>query len=134
MINMSGDMPDVVADMPVAKAMAQHVVNVDPGYADGAALAFLGGFECGFPEMFGGSLKRGGELFEQALKLTERKNHAIQLNYARVCALNGRDKELYVKLLREILESPDLGKGTRMANKIVRHRAERYLVAANGEF
>lgn len=128
MVNMAADDPDALADMPVAKVMAEHVVALDPGYGHGAALVFLGGYECGFPEFLGGSIKKGSEIFERALKITGRRVHAVHLSYARLCSLNARNKEQYVELLTEILEAPDQGNDLRLQNKFARARAERYIM------
>ena len=127
MVNMAADDPDVIADMPIAKAMAERVVELDPGYGHGAALVFLGGYECGFPEFLGGSIEKGSEIFERALEVTGRRSHPVQLQYARLCAVNSRNRKLYVELLNEIIEAPDQGSAVRLQNKIARHRAERYL-------
>ena len=48
-------------------------------------------------------------------------------NYARTYAVNTQNRELFAKLLNEVVESGDMGDSVRMSNKIARRRAVRYL-------
>lgn len=118
---------DELVDLPAAKALAQRVVELDPGYEHGAALALLGGFECSYPEALGGDWKKGRAYFERALSLSGRRDHIHLFNYARTYAINALDKPLFLSLMREIVAAGDLGRSVRMSNKVARRRAVRYL-------
>lgn len=126
-INVSLDQPDLLAELSLAKALVSHAKQLDDMYFNGGAYVFLGSSEAAVPRAMGGDPEKGKAYFEEGLRKTGRKNHLIQLNYARVYAVNTQDRELYVKLLTEILESPDLGGAVRLSNKIARRRAERYM-------
>jgi hypothetical protein len=118
---------DSLVDLPIIRALAEHIAAVDPAYEDAGALVFLGGFECSIPEQVGGNPKKGKEYFERALVMTQRRNHIHLLNYAQMCGVAAQDRALYVSLLREILEAPDQGSLHRLSNKVARRRAARAL-------
>ncbi|MDB4986380.1 MAG: hypothetical protein JWN04_1558 [Myxococcaceae bacterium] len=126
-INMSLDQPDLIAELPIAKAFVERAKELDDGFFNGGAYIFLGSMEAAFPAAMGGNPEKGRELFEQGLKRTERKNHMLLVNYARIYAVNTQNRELYVKLLNEVIDAPDLGNAVRLSNKVARRRAERYL-------
>lgn len=118
---------DALADFNAVKAVAAHVVFLNERYENAGALAMLGGYESSYPEALGGDWKKGRELFERAIKLSNRRNHLHLINFARTYALNAQDKPLFVSLLNEVLNAPDLGDDVRLSNKVARRRAQRYL-------
>ena len=118
---------DALIDFNAVKAVAAHVVFLDEKYENAGALAMLGGYESSYPEAIGGDWKKGRQLFERAIALSKRRNHLHLINFARTYALNAQDKELFVALLNEVLNAPDLGDEVRLSNKVARRRAQRYL-------
>src|SRR5262245_56096970 len=85
------DALDATVDLPVIRAMIEHVVAIDPGYESATGLVFLGGVYSQTPPDFGGDLAKGKQYFERALELTGRKSHVVQLNYAKLYALTAGD-------------------------------------------
>ena len=130
LIGMSDDV-GLAIDMPAIKVMVEHVAKLDAGYEGAAALVFLGGWNAQYPAQFGGSPQKAKAYFERALRITGRRAHQVQLNYARFYALTMNDKPLFLSLLREIVDAPDRGSSVRLANKIARVRAERLLAKAD---
>ena len=118
------DQMDQAIDVPSVRTLVEHVVAVDPGYQAGAALVFLGGLLAQTPAEYGGDPVQAKAHFERALKLTERKAHTVQLNYARLYALTAGDRKLFFALLDEIIAPEDQGAKTRLDNKIARRHAE----------
>jgi hypothetical protein len=133
-INMSLDQPDLIAEMPTAKTLVQRVKQLDDGFFQGATYLFLATMDAAFPAALGGNPESGRLLFEEGLKKTGRKNHLMQVAYARVYAVNTQNRELFVKLLTEVLEAPDQGGEVRLTNKVARRRAERYLAHVDDLF
>lgn len=133
-VNMSMDQPDLIAEIPTVKALVTHAKKLDDGYFNGGAYVFLASMESAFPAAMGGNPERGRALFEEGIAKTGRKNHMMLLNYARIYAVNTQNRDLYVKLLTEIIEAPDLGNSVRLSNKVARRRAERYLAQTNELF
>jgi tetratricopeptide (TPR) repeat protein len=124
--NSGGDV-NQVADAPLARALLERSVELDPSYADAGALGVLGTVEASFPELFGGSLEKAKALYDRALEVCQRRNHLILLSYAKVYAVAKQDRSLFLSLIHEILDAKDLGPEIRMSNKVARHRAKRYL-------
>jgi hypothetical protein len=125
-INNSPHMEDLT-DMSALRVIAEWVVARDPGYEDAGALVFLGGFESSFPKQLGGHPEKGRAYFEQALELTQRRNHILLVNYATLYAVAVQDRALYLSLLREVMEAGDQGQMYRLGNKVARRRAVRAL-------
>lgn len=118
------DQLDQAIDVPSIRMLVEHVVAVNPSYQGGAALVFLGGLLAQTPAEYGGDLEQAKEYFERALKLTERKSHTVQLNYAKLYALTAGDRKLFFSLLDEVIAPEDQGAKTRLDNKIARRHAE----------
>lgn len=133
-INMSLDQPDLLSELPVAKAFVEHAKKMDDLFFNGGAYIFLGSMEAAFPAAMGGNPEKGRELFEQGLARTQRKNQMLLVTYARMYAVNTQNRALYVKLLTEVIEAGDLGNSVRLSNKVARRRAERYLAQTNELF
>jgi hypothetical protein len=128
-----GDLNEL-ADAPFARSLLERSVELDPTYADAGGLGVLGTVEASFPEIFGGSLETARSYYEKALAISKRRNHLILLSYAKTYAVAKQDRALFLKLLREILDSPDLGSDIRMSNKVARHRAKRYIKRVDAWF
>ncbi|HEX5657888.1 MAG TPA: TRAP transporter TatT component family protein [Polyangiales bacterium] len=126
MANSGGDL-NVLADAPLARAMLERSVELEPGFADAGALGVLGTVEGAFPEIFGGDLGRSKAYYDRALEVCKRRNQLILLSYAKTYAVGKQDRELFVALLTEILTAPDQGDDIRMNNKVAQVRAKRYL-------
>jgi len=133
-INMGLDQPDLLIDMGTAKALVQRAAELDDLYFNGGAYVLLAGLEAAMPKVLGGDPEKGGKIFEKGLERTKRRNHMLQVNYARIYAVNTQNRDLYVKLLNEVIESGDLGNDVRLNNKIARIRAVRYLSQVNDLF
>jgi hypothetical protein len=118
---------DALIDFNAVKTVAAHVVFLDEKYENAGALAMLGGYESSYPKAIGGDWEKGRALFERAIALSKRRNHLHLINFARTYALNAQDKELFVSLLTEVINAPDLGDDVRLSNKVARRRAQRYL-------
>lgn len=114
-------------DMPYIKVLAQRVIELDQDFGDAGALVFMGGLNGSYPEALGGDHQLAQQYFERALKSTQRRNHIVHVNYAKLYAVTAQDRELFVRLLREVIEAGDQGDLYRLGNKVARRRAERYL-------
>lgn len=122
------------AAMPYIRALAERVMELDAGYESAGALVFMGGLLGSYSQALGGDPKEAKGYFEGALRRTERRNHLVHINYARLYAVTQQDRALYEKLLREVIEAPDQGDHHRLSNKVARRRAYRYLEEADDLF
>ena len=121
------DDPSALVDLPIARALIDRSVELDASYFHYSGMTFQAAIEGSIPAQMGGNPERSRELFERVLELTDRRALTVQLNYARTFAVNTNDRELYVRLLREVVEAGDVLPEMRLANKIARRRAERSL-------
>src|SRR5690606_16144313 len=125
-INISRDDPTLVADLPFPSTMVRRALALDEHYFNAGPDMYLGMFLSSRSETIGGDPTKGREHFERALELTQRKALVIQYNYAKTYAIQKQDKDLFVKLLEEVLahevkeQSP-----VALANVIAQRRARR---------
>ncbi len=131
--NSGGDMT-ALANAPLARALLERSVELDPTYADAGGLGILASVEALFPALFGGNLAKGKAMFERAIEISKRRNHLLLVGYAKNYAVNAQDRALFVALLQEVLEAPDQGSDIRLSNKVARHRAERYIQRVDAWF
>jgi hypothetical protein len=118
----SGD-PELVADLPIARAFAERAVAYDETLDHGAGLTFVAGISSAMGEGLGGDPARGQQIFEHALTLTGRRSFVVQLAYAGTYAVTVQDRALFVTLLREIIDGGDPDPDARMGNRVARRRA-----------
>jgi hypothetical protein len=126
-IDMSRDQPDLIVELPIAKALVARAKELDESYYNYGPGMFLGAVEASLPQAMGGNPAAGKALFDEALEKSDRKNLMIQFQYARTYAVNTQNKELFEKLLHEVIDAPDLGPATRLPNAIARVRAKLWL-------
>lgn len=120
-----------VADLPFAKALIERSVEIDPTFFNGAGTIFLAVVATEAP---GADLDAAEPLWNRALELTERRNLLTLVNMARTYAVRRQDRELYISLLREVLEAGDIAPEQRLTNMIAKRRAARYLRQVNERF
>lgn len=123
-INMGMEDIDKVADLPLAKVLLRHSVELDPNFmfmTGKMTMATLAASE--FPP----DMDRAKMLFDEVLEETERRNLMVQLSMARYYAVNIGNHELFRDLLEEVIEAGDVLPEARLSNTIARRRAQRYL-------
>ncbi len=126
-INAGKDDPEMVLSLPFAKFLVEQAVSIDPTYYNYSGLTFLGVVNASLPPALGGHPDRARELFERALQETGREFFTVQFSYARTYAVQQQDRDLYVRLLREIVDGGDPSPEARLANRMTRRRAIRWL-------
>jgi hypothetical protein len=123
-INASKDDMEAVADLPLARALVERSVELDPGYYAATGLTFLGVVEA---SSLSPDLEKSKAYFEQALAETDRRALMVQVHMARHYAVKTGDRALYEKLLNEVLAAGDVLPTARLVNRMARARAELYL-------
>lgn len=119
------------ADLPYVRALVERAVALDPGYQNGAGIAFLGALEAQVPD---GDVDRSRVYFERAMQLTDRHALAVLVNMANTYAVQTQDRALYESLLNEVLAAEDVLPQARLANLVARRRAVRYLAQTDSRF
>ena len=111
-------------DRAFAIAMVRRSVEIDPSVYGSSGSAFLAFVATRAP---GSSLEGAERAWTLALERAGRRNLLMQVVMARTYALRARDRDLYVALLREVLEAGDVEPELRLSNMVAKRRAERYL-------
>ncbi len=133
-INAGRDDPEMVLSLPMARALVERAVELDPTYYNYSGLTFLGVVNASLPPALGGDPDRARELFESALQHTDRKFFTVQFSYARTYAVQQGDRNLFIRLMREIVDGGDPTPEARLANRMTRRRAIRWLRRTDQRF
>ncbi|CCQ92052.1 conserved hypothetical protein [Nitrospina gracilis 3/211] len=121
------DMEALVA-FPKVEAVMRRVLEWDETFHYAGPHLFFGGFYGARSPMLGGKPEQARQHFERALELTERKYLIIQVMYAKTLAVQTQDKQLYTRLLNEVVETPEgVLPGQRLANQVARLKAKQLL-------
>lgn len=123
-INMGMEDIDTVADLPLAKVLLAHSVELDPEWLFMTPMMTLGVLAASeFPP----DMDKAETIFDEVLEGTERRNLMVQVSMARYYAVNKGDSELFKELLTEVLDAGDVLPEARLSNVIAKRRAERYM-------
>jgi hypothetical protein len=133
-VNAGRDDPNMILSLPLARALVERAVELDETYYNYSGLTFLAVVNASLPEALGGNPARARELFERALVETDRKFFTVQFSFARTYAVGRQDRALFVRLLREIVDGGDPEPDARLANRMTRRRAIRWLRRADQLF
>ncbi|MGB8329669.1 MAG: TRAP transporter TatT component family protein [Polyangiales bacterium] len=123
-INMGMEDMDTVADLPLAKVILGHSVELDPDF-----MFMLGKMTMGVlaASEFPPDMDSAKTILDDVLEKTERRNLMVQTSMARYYAVNVGDPKLFRDLLQEVIDAGDLLPEARLSNTIARRKAQRYL-------
>lgn len=121
------DDPELVLSLPMARALVERAVEIDETYFNYSGLTFLAVVNASLPEALGGNPDRARELFERVLELTDRQFFTVQVSYARTYAVQTQNRDLFIHLLREVVDGGDPIPDARLPNRIARRQAIRWL-------
>ncbi|MGE0788696.1 MAG: TRAP transporter TatT component family protein [Sandaracinaceae bacterium] len=126
-VNAGRDDPEMILTLPTARALVERAVQLDESYFNYSGLTFLAVVDASLPEALGGNPDRARQGFERVLELTDRHFFTVQHSYARTYAVQTQNRDLYIHLLREVVDGGDPEPSARLANRIARRRAIRWL-------
>jgi tetratricopeptide (TPR) repeat protein len=125
----------VLADLPKVEALMDKVVQLDDTFNYGGIHLMLGSYNASKPVMFGGNPEEAKYHFEQAMEINDSKYLPCHYLYAKYYAVQIQDKELFVKLLNEVINAPeDLLPEKNFANEATRMKAKALLEEADDFF
>ncbi len=130
-INTSKDDMEAVADLAYAKAFVARSIELDPNYYNAAGYTFMG---VATASDLGADMDQAKAYFDKALARTERRALQTQVNMARYYAVKTGDRELFDKLLTEVMDAEDPLPEARLANVMARERAALYIENADQLF
>ncbi len=126
-VNAGRDDPEMILTLPIARALVERAVAIDESYFNYSGLTFLAVVNASLPQALGGNPDRARELFERVLELTDRQFFTVQVSYARTYAVQTQNRDLFIHLLREVVDGGDPLPDERLPNRIARRRAIRWL-------
>ena len=125
---------DALAQLPRLQRALQRLLSIAPAKLRGRAHMYLGTLQCLRPSSLGGDPKGGMRNFEQALRLTGRRDLSVQLEYARNCARLLYDRALHDSLLEEVLSAEAEQPGLTLFNHLAKTDAMELLSTADDYF
>lgn len=123
-INLNLDKPSALAQLGIAQACLERVLQLDANYFHGMPDILMGVSLSARPQMFGGDAGRAKVFFERALALTQRKFLLALYYYARYYAVRTQDKKLFLELIEEINHGkPETLKDVCLINTMAKQKA-----------
>ena len=126
-IGLNKDDPDALAELVRVVPVAERVLELDPGYYDNGAHVICGTYYASRPRMLGGDTARAKKHFDASLVGEGNSFQMNRLMYAKSYAVAVQDRELFEKLLKEVLNGRDLVPGQRLANEAAKKKAKKLL-------
>jgi hypothetical protein len=114
---------ETVADLPKLEYVFEHVLDQDPGFGDGRAQVYAGALAALRPPSLGGNPEKARGHFEEALRLTNRRDLVVQVEYARRYARLTQNRELHDRLLNEALSADSQAPGLTLTNVLAQEQA-----------
>jgi hypothetical protein len=128
-ISLSTSSPDVVADLPLAVALAHQAWLANPGYGEGALASLMGNLELARPS---GSRSRALQYFDQAIEVSQGQTPGPWLAKAEGWAVDQQDRSAFEALLNKAI---DVSADKRdLSSHIMRERAQWLLSQADTIF
>lgn len=127
-VNVSRDDVTMVSQVPKAKALIARALELDEGYYHAGSHMIFGSLYGSMGKMLGGDAEKAKRHFTRALELTQRRFLMVQLMYAKTLAVQLQDKELFQRLLDEVLKADlSIDPTQKLANVAAKRRARRLL-------
>ena len=123
-INQSKDDMGAVADLAYAKALIERSVTLDPTYFNGTGTAFLAVAET---SGMSADMDKAEKLWAQAIERSEGKALMLYATKARTFAVKKGDRAMFLELLKKVINAGDVMPESRLANRIAKRKARRYL-------
>jgi tetratricopeptide (TPR) repeat protein len=124
-INLNLDKPSALAQLSVAEACLKRVLELDARFFFSAPHILMGASLAARPPLLGGNPEKARVHFEQAMEDNHRKFYLAQVYFAKYYAVRVQDKELFVRVLAEVLQgNPDELKEVCLINRVMQSRAQ----------
>ena len=121
------DRPELVADLPVVRALLTRALELDEDYDRGSLHSALISLEA-LPEFLGGSPERAREHFDRAVELSDGLDAAPFVTFASGVSVPAEDSAEFRRLLEQALAiDPDEDPSLRLLNLVNQRRARALL-------
>lgn len=127
-INISRADLSAMGDLSKVDALMGFVLKHRPAYYFGGADAYFGSIQGTIPVFLGGKSEESKAHFERSMSYSQRRFLIVQVMYAKTYCVQVQDRELFTKLLNDVLAMPldDLPEA-RLPNAMAKKKAERLL-------
>lgn len=127
--------PESLVDLVRVEQIMLRVLELDETFFHGGAHLFLGAYYGSKPPLLGGRPEQSRLHFERALAVSRREFLPIQVAFARTYARMMFDRELYERLLREVIDFPAAQRpDIALANQAAKRTARQLLEEADRIF
>jgi hypothetical protein len=134
-INVGKEQVTLVAQLPIAKKIAERCLTLDETYFDGGPHVLVGMLEAALPKALGGRPDLAREHFEKALTLSGYHNLMNRVLFARYVAPQENNRQFFVASMNDVLAAdPAVKKNDVLVNQLAQKRARRYLNMINDLF
>ena len=123
-----------VAELPWVQAVLERTLELDETHEHGAVHGYLGILNSLRPPALGGKPDIARQHFERAIELSEGRDLAIKVEYARRYARLVFDQELHDRLLTDVLNAPAEAPGFTLFNVLAKQEAQSLLATSKEYF
>ena len=106
-IGLNPDDPQAMMDLPKVIDMLERVVEIDETFYYGSTHAALGAYYASLPRMLGDNTLKAKQHFDKAFEISGGKMLLMYYLYAKFYAYQVQDRDLFVKTLEKIIQTPD---------------------------
>ena len=127
-INLNLDKPAALAQLGIAQAFLDRVLEINPEYFYGSPYVLMGSILAARPELLGGNPARAKEYFEKAIHVSHGRFFLVHYCFAKYYAVRIQDRELFLRLIKEVdTTSPRELKEVCLINAVMKQKAKRLM-------
>lgn len=122
-IGLGLDRPELVVDLPAARALITRALELDPSYEEGVLHDAMITIEA-LPAAMGGSIERAREHYEKAVELSGGHRAGPHITWATAVSVKQQNRAEFETMLEKVLAiDPDAAPKHRLVNIIAQRRA-----------
>ena len=124
-INLNLDKPAALAQLGIAQALVERALEMNPEYFYGSPYVLMGTILAARPKFLGGDPSEAKKCFEKAMCLSQKKFFLVHYYYAKHYAVRIQDRNLFLRLIREIETAPpDELQDVCLINAVIKQKAK----------
>jgi tetratricopeptide (TPR) repeat protein len=134
-VGLNLDRPVAVAQFGLSFSCIEKLLEMEHYYLYGTPHILMGASLSARPPILGGDYSKAKENFETALTLSKRNFFLAQYYYARYYCVGVQDRELFIRLLNEVIKgNPGRLRDVCLINSVIQKRAKELLESIDDFF
>lgn len=125
---------NAIGQLGRVKYLMARIVALDETWDNGGPQLYLAGLESTLPAAMGGHPEKARKHFEQAIRISGGKYLMDKVVYAQQYARLTYNKQLYERLLKQVLAADPVVPGMTLANELAQEKAKAMLAKVNDYF